>query len=84
MTTPTVVPMDHDTAEKIATMACKPGARTMVGPGVLAGLLDRIHVLDAELQMLRRELDRRQAYDLEMARRQAHALTVRLQTGADR
>jgi hypothetical protein len=83
MTTPTVVPMDHDTAERIATMACKPGARTMVGPGVLAGLLDRIHVQDAELQMLRRALDRYRVHELEAARLRAHALMVQ-QTGADR
>lgn len=67
MSTPTVVPLDAPTAERIAALAVRSPVNTTVGPRVLAGLLARIAALTAELE-------RRDALDLEAARLRAHAM----------
>jgi hypothetical protein len=83
---PDAPPLDIDTAQRIAVMAIKPGARTLVGPGVLVALLRRITELELTEVLLRRELDQLHAHALEKARLRAHAMWTEQKTGggADR
>ncbi len=81
---PTLAPLDHVTAERIAAVALKPGARTLVGPRVLAALLDRITELELARALLRVELDRLTSRAQEDARLRAHAMFVQRQGGAGR
>jgi len=74
---PDAPPLDHVTAQRVAAVALKPGARTLVGPRVLAALLRRIFELETERMILRRELDQLRALAMEQARLRAHALVVR-------
>lgn len=80
---PALAPMDHEAAERIALAALRPGARMLVGPRVLMALLNRITELGLAEAMLRVELDRREARELEDARLRAHAMWSQ-QGGADR
>jgi hypothetical protein len=76
--------MDHVIAERIAVMATRPGARTLVGPRVLAALLRRITELEIERALLRRELDQHQTREQEAARLRAHAMFAQWRGGAQR
>jgi hypothetical protein len=76
-TAPTLTPLGHEEAERIARAAVMPGCRTMVGARVVAALLDHIEQLAAERATLRAELDRREALELEQARLRAHAMAVK-------
>lgn len=84
MTSPAVVPLDPADAERIAVIALRPGARTVVGPRVLAGLLARIAELTTERALLRRELDQLHSYALEDARLRAHKMWAEQRGGAVR
>ena len=81
---PTLAPLDHVTAERIAAVALKPGCRTLVGPRVLSALLDRITELELARALLRAELDRLAARALEDARLRAHAMFVQRQGDVQR
>jgi hypothetical protein len=72
--TPALAPMDHVTAERIASLALRWPVPTVVGPRVLAALLVRITALELERAQLRRELDSLAARAQEEARLRAHKM----------
>lgn len=84
LTPPPLPPLDVGTAQRIALVAVKPGAHTLVGPRVLAALLHRITELELTEALLRRELGAYQARALEDARLRAHAMYVGKWGGAGR
>lgn len=83
MTCSPLPPLDGATAERIARVAVRPGARTLIGPRVVAGLLARITELVAERTLLRRELDALQSAALEQARLRAHAMWAQHGAGGE-
>lgn len=83
ISSPELVPLDTDTAQRIAQVAVKPGCRMLVESRVLLALLNRITELELAGAVLRRDLDRFEAHALEHARLRAHAMWAQ-RSGADR